>query len=323
MEVNVPGLEKLVDVVASGIGSIAGPMLAPWKARRESEADLIRAEGGANVLGIQAKAQADARRLLLEDAGCASGEIELAERVYQRIEFQERKRQANITDVVQLAAQQLKDSSVPAVEPDHDWTARFFGEVQDVSSVEMQTLWGRVLAGQVRKPGATSMRTLGILRNLDATTAGLFSRLCSAAVYFKGREGDIFDARVPSLGGDAAQNSLAEFGLVFRVLNRLNEHGLIIADYNSYHKCIVVNDNLEQAADIELHHQGVCWDLSIKEQGVNKRTLKLHGVAMTVSGCELSRVVSYEPMGEYTEALQQFLLHGFRVRMRQIGMEVL
>ena len=34
----VAGIEKLIDVVASGIGSIAGPTLAPWKARRERAA---------------------------------------------------------------------------------------------------------------------------------------------------------------------------------------------------------------------------------------------------------------------------------------------
>ena len=32
ISLRVPGFEKLVDYAASGIGSIAGPMLAPWKA---------------------------------------------------------------------------------------------------------------------------------------------------------------------------------------------------------------------------------------------------------------------------------------------------
>ena len=44
----------------------------------------------------------------------------------------------------------------------------------------------------------------------------------------------MLDARVPSLGGNAAQNSLEAYGLGFGNLNVLNEHGLIIADYNSW-----------------------------------------------------------------------------------------
>ena len=277
---------------------------------------MIQAEGEANVLGIQAQAQADARRLLVAEHGLVRGEIELGEAVRQRIEFQERKRQANIVAVVDHAALELEDSRVPAVEPDHDWTARFFGDVQDVSSEEMQVLWGRVLAGEVRKPGTTSMRTIGILKDLDATTARLFARLCSAAVYLRGLDGEIFDGRVPSLGGNAAQNSLESYGLDFGALNRLNEHGLIIADYNSYSTYVVIDDS-EAAGEAELYHQGVCWDCDIDGEDRKRVPVNLYGVAMTVAGCELSRVVSHEEIGEYTEALKGFLQRAFRLRMRQ------
>ena len=246
MEVEkIAALEKLVDLVASGIGSVAGPMLAPWRARRETEARLIEAEGAARVLSIHAQARTDARRLLGADAEGSSvrGKSDLREGVRQRIEYQERKRQANIIAVVDGAARQLGRATVPAVEPDHDWTARFFREVQDVSSEEMQVLWTRVLAGEIRETGMTSMRTLGILKDLDETTARLFSRLCSASVYLKGHDGEILDARVPSLRGNAGQNSISKYGLGFNQLNRLNEHGLIIADFDSYNTYVVFDDS--------------------------------------------------------------------------------
>lgn len=313
----VPGLEKLIEVVASGIGSIAGSMLAPWRARRESAARLIEAESAAKVLSIQAEALADARRVLTAEGDAVSGEIDLGDGIRQRIEFQERKRQANIVAVVNRAAWLLADSNVPAVEPDHDWTARYFGEVQDVSSEDMQALWGSVLAGEVRAPGATSMRTLGILKDLDATTARLFSRLCSAAVYLKASDGVVFDARVPSLGGDAAQNALASYGLGFDVLNQLNEHALVIPDYNSYGTYVVV-DHSAPASDVELHHQGIRWDCDILTDGRKEVPVKLHGVALTVAGRELSRFVRSEPMEAYTEALRRFLQRDFRLRMRRI-----
>ena len=318
MEVKgVPGLDKLIDVVASGIGSIAGPMLAPWRARRESKAREIAAEGTARVLRIQAEAQEKARQILVGDDVSSRVEVELTEGIKQRIEYQEHKRQANITAVVGMAAQKLERESVPAIEPDHDWTARFFGEVQDVSSEDMQVLWARILTGEVRRPGTTSMRTLGILRNLDTPTARLFSRFCSAAVYLKGPEGEVFDARVPSLGRNAAQNALAEYGFGFGALNRLNEHGLIIADYNSYNEYVILKH--ADGGGIELHHQGVTWDCVIEQPNVEEKTAKLHGVAMTVAASELSKFVSLEPMGAYTKALQRFLRHRFKLRMEPLN----
>lgn len=92
----VPGLEKLIEVVASGIGSIAGPMLAPWRARRENAAKLTEADGAAKVLSIQAAALVDARRVLAGEGDVVSGEIDIGDGIRQRIEFQERKRHANI-----------------------------------------------------------------------------------------------------------------------------------------------------------------------------------------------------------------------------------
>ena len=42
VNVKVAALEKLVDYTASGIGTVAGPMLAPWKARKEQAAKAGR-----------------------------------------------------------------------------------------------------------------------------------------------------------------------------------------------------------------------------------------------------------------------------------------
>ena len=62
MDVNirVPGLEKLLDYAASGIGSVAGPMLVSWRARREVEARRIAVEGEVEELRILAEGQSSA-----------------------------------------------------------------------------------------------------------------------------------------------------------------------------------------------------------------------------------------------------------------------
>ena len=156
------------------------------------------------------------------------------EDITQLIEFQGRKRLANTRSVVEDAADELGDKEVSNHEPDHDWTARFFNDIQDVSSEEMQSLWAKVLAGEVEKPGSTSIQTLSILKNLDQATARLFGKLCSICISLRLDGNQFIDARVPSLGGNAGSNALQEYGLDFGNLNVLNEHGLVISDYNSW-----------------------------------------------------------------------------------------
>ena len=55
MEVKVPAIDKLVDYAASGIGAIAGPMLAPWKARQDAKVELIRTEAESKARIIHAE----------------------------------------------------------------------------------------------------------------------------------------------------------------------------------------------------------------------------------------------------------------------------
>ena len=105
----VSALEMLLKYIASGIGAVTGPMLAPWMALRQTEAKLV-------------EAQAKERRFLVETHEAEHGVLDIGLKgIAQRIEFQEKKRQANIASVVREAATDLGDRRVP----DPDWTARF------------------------------------------------------------------------------------------------------------------------------------------------------------------------------------------------------
>ena len=83
-----------------------------------------------------------------------------------------------------------------------------------------------------------SIRALSILRNLGPVRrAKLLQVLSSACITHFTLDGvaSPLDVRVPSLGRNAGENSLQDFGLSFGNLNILNEHGLIISDYNSWY----------------------------------------------------------------------------------------
>ena len=176
VNVNVPGLEKLLDYAASGIGAVAGPMLAPWKASREAKAKLIGATANSDSLRLIAEAQADARRSLVSPSEVTQGTFLIdSDYVKQHVEFQQTKRLQNIASAVNDAAAELDGKQVPDHEPDHDWTARYFEGVQDVSSEDVRKIWARILAGEVEHPGGVSFRTLSILKNMSHQEATLFA----------------------------------------------------------------------------------------------------------------------------------------------------
>ena len=305
------GLDKLVEVVASGVGAVAGPLLAPWKSQMEGRAGIVAAKADAKILQIRVEAHVQAREIITANGSIASGQVELSDHVNERIRYQEQKRLANIGSVVGKAAEELENKEVLDTDPDHDWTARFFNDVQDVSSEEMQVLWSKVLVGEIERPGSTSARTLGLLRNMDQPTAQLFAKFCSACIFLLPQAGrDMVDARVSSLNGQAASNSLQAFGFNYAALNRLNEHGLILSDYDSWHNgirlCILPRER--EHPPFPFHHQDRQWILVPDSGGGWDGEFKISGPALSLAGRELSLVVKQEPLPEFTKQLQEFFL---------------
>lgn len=103
----------------------------------------------------------------------------LPQRALARLNFQEAKRQTNVEQVVSHAYnERVPDAAVSDEPVDPDIVARIFGTVQDVSNGDMQKLWGKLLAGEIARPGSFSLRTLDVLRNLSVEEARLFARFC-------------------------------------------------------------------------------------------------------------------------------------------------
>lgn len=309
---NVPAIEKLIDYSASGIGAVAGPMLAPWKARRKGKAKIESAKADTQISELQHNAIVEARRRINNyDPVEQSGNLD--NHVSERIQFQEKKRLANIESVIYKAAQELEDKEVTDKEPDHDWTARFFSSVQDVSSEEMQIVWAKILAGQVERPDRTSIRTLGVLQEMDRNTAELFEKFCSMCMFLEIHD-VVYDGRICSLGIDVGENSLESFGLNFEKLNQLQEYGLIISSYNSRrdYSPLIQTQRIEIMDNPPHYHppfrfQKNLWILSQAYTNKRVREIKITGPSLSISGLELSGVVECKPAPEFTEKLQGFL----------------
>ena len=231
--------------------------------------------------------------------------------------------QVNLDEISAIAANELNkaesesstDQSTNAENAEEqtindDWLNSFEEEARQKSTEEMQLLFGRILAGEIRKPGTYSIRTVKILGGLDQNVAILFQKLCSICVVHGDLDvkKEIFDARVSPLGGNPGQNALRKYGLGFDQLNILNEYGLIISSYDSWYEYNLLprlSENILIA--FLLWHQGRYWTLhTLPGWNVNKRKFKLSGVALSHVGCELFPIVDQEPMAQYTEELKKF-----------------
>ncbi|WP_430453253.1 DUF2806 domain-containing protein [Rhodopirellula europaea] len=138
---------------------------------------------------IDYKGQMTQVRIDQSEAAVAVTNIE--ERSSARLLSQQIRDQENIEAIVGVAARELDSvDQVPDVDPDKDWTTRFFRCAADVSSEQMQDLWGRVLAGKLKRPQGYSLRTLEALRNMTKEEAEAFSRVADEAIL--GAEGVAF-----------------------------------------------------------------------------------------------------------------------------------
>lgn len=92
---------------------------------------------------------------------------------------QETKRILNLGSVTQLALEDLRDNEEPTASEQpgsisDDWLNWFQDFASKASSDEVAVLWGKILAGEARRPGRFSVGTLRTLAEVDQSTALLF-----------------------------------------------------------------------------------------------------------------------------------------------------
>ena len=211
---------KLWETVAErGIGSL----FKPWQMRREGRAsiELKREE----LLAI-AQAEHDAARIRRGEISlnaAASAPILLSHDAVVEFAPEEQRvqdsfpqvvsnivvadtlrREANVTRALLHAEESLE--SDPQVPPeanvDDDWLYRWRDSASQVSSEELQNLWGRILAGEIKAPGTYSLRAMEFLRNLSQEEAEAIAKLApfviGDAIYRGDRE--LLDGAEVTLG---------------------------------------------------------------------------------------------------------------------------
>lgn len=185
-------LTRLIEVISQGVGAVSAPYLVRKNA--EAKAHEVR------VISSALKEVAEQHHLPVvfkdgqveiwqkpEDKTLILEQIDGETRATQRLEYKERKHQRNVENITSIAAIELQDQAdVPDERPDEDWINRFFSAAEDVSSEQMQELWGRILSGEIKKPGSYSLKTLDFVRNLTKADATLLELVTKLAVIYNG-----------------------------------------------------------------------------------------------------------------------------------------
>lgn len=163
----------------TGTGMLGLPK--PYLPKSAAAASNSLARLNEMVVASLGAVQRDWLRGLYHARPTGDGSGDLVDRAAERTDHVELRRQINIEAVLQRAVRVLPDS-IEEGTPNPDWSARFFAAVADTADPEFTRLWARLLAMEVRRPGAVPPITLQRLAGLSREGVRLFSRFAAFAI---------------------------------------------------------------------------------------------------------------------------------------------
>lgn len=319
MENNDSGLSKLTDAIGAAASDIPAPIKRNFfKALAQLSTAAINIPATwLEGKSAEIKASYEARVQIIKKQGDnISNNIEAPKeyvlKASEKYASKVIKEQLNLDQITLNATRELtagKKSTEEEQQIDEindDWLNEFENYARLKSSDDMKLIFGKLLSGEIKKPGTFSIRTIRLISQLDNNAAKLFQLLCSmtSSMHIGGQL--LHEARVISLEGSAAGNSLKKYGLSFDNLNTLQEYGLVITDYNSYMpygSCVVNEQNIVEASlCFGKKHYGL---LPTDREKCDK-TLHIHGVALTKAARELLPIIPIIEVPEYKKNLEDF-----------------
>lgn len=202
---------KLVDVARKVLGDFAALLLFSKQAKKEAEKVLTLGEAetfkGFLQQSVGQFTQSDEGKYVMQAVGSA-------------FIFEKLKSYKNLGVAFETAFDQLYQEETVSPEPvNEDWASRALAYAGETSEDELQKMWGRILAGEVRAPGSYSLRTLEFLKTLSKSDAELFTRVARISIStFKA-------AYIPAQSREFGANG--KWGIRFSDLLYLEEIGLL------------------------------------------------------------------------------------------------
>ncbi len=278
---NILGLEnpltKLIETVTCGIGKWYEPIHIKRMAKAKANEIELISEAVCNHVNLPINYENGALSINIQDAD------DLVVRAQNRFLFQEMKKQQNIESVVATAYTELENVDAVSKTPvDVDWISEFFNAVANISSEQMQQLWGKLLAGEIKQPGSFSLRTLETLKRLSQKEALIFEEISPFILKCKGDPaGSYFDF---FLIRDAGCSILPKYNIYFNKIMMLSEAGILSLNSQI---CIT----LDLAANGSELIEGMKKAIQIKNLSNQPISVSHLAYVLTESGKELLPIV--------------------------------
>lgn len=282
-------IEKFIDVVASAIGKLSAPYLLKKMAVAKGQEILQIAESiekTRQMIGhdFEVRYEAESFKILPTTKNESTQNSEL-QRIESRLCAVEQERQKNLDNITLYGLlESSKISQPPKGEIDRDWLNQFINVSQDVSSDQMQEVWGKILAREISNPGSFSLRSLEVLRTISKEEAEIFRQMVQFVVSV-GKSRYIFAQHtIYNAEGDGWDdyNDLREIGLF--------TPGIFGVTFHACPKCnpIFKYRNLSfkvfSSKDVEFH---------------------LDAYPLSSVGRELSKLIEITPSEEYFDKVRE------------------
>ena len=163
---SVRSIGAAIDRLVGALGDVPAAKLETWANRIRNKGRVESATYEATVERIESAVGGEAEAARLLDDVVASHMELVANR--HRVA----RRAIKLLALPSPAAEPEPESA--ADEVDRDWLAHLAGYAENANSDKVRDLWGRVLAGEIRRPGSFSLMTLRVLAELDQRMAAWF-----------------------------------------------------------------------------------------------------------------------------------------------------
>lgn len=236
---------------------------------------FTRAEDRRNILAA-AQNQRDAQQITNGDMVYVDGELRptLAP-IHPLIALGQQQDLENLTGNLKIAMDILADTpdeSVSETDVDPDWFARWRQGATVIGNTEMQTLWGRILAEEIKTPRAFSYKTLDVIKNITREHSEMFCKALPALITLL----------IP------CTENCTFFNMVFYDSTILEDSGLITIN------SIVYRGKYNEATKVSTF-TGKHITLSAQ---ANKKPSDQHGISglcLTSAGVEISKIADTTP----------------------------
>ena len=207
--------------------------------------------------------------------------------------------QANREGVLQHAIEDLRSAPPeedPGSEIDDDWLHAFIKEASTKSAPDMQLLFGKILSGEIKRPGTFSLRAVRTLSMMSQTTAKQFEKFCNLSI------------AAANFVMVIALKAQLKYELDFETLSNLNENDLIYGDFNiplDFAPLLVPRMGRPAETDPFEYAGETVW-LHATDVTKIDALRQVNSAMFSRTGIELRRIVSMQPDPSYTLELIEY-----------------